>query len=112
MFENYSAEAQEIEREIVRRGIALNIDWGDEPAVRALAREALAYHHDMTGTTPADHSVQWRAKFELFGLAQLMLKVMTESAAEDIETHGGPVWKAFGRALWREAYPQTPSRHG
>ncbi len=102
MFENYAEEAQRIETEIVRHGIALGIDWNNEAEVRALAREALAYHPDggkvSHGDTPA-----WRAKQELFGLAQLMLTVMTESAEADIETHGGPAWKAFGRALWKES---------
>ena len=39
----------------------------------------------------------------LFGLANLMLRTMEESAGVGIESHGGPVWKAFGRALWAEA---------
>jgi excinuclease ABC subunit A len=43
-----------------------------------------------------------RARLELFGLAQLMLTVMRESADENIDTHGGPAWKAFARALWSE----------
>jgi hypothetical protein len=32
-----------------------------------------------------------------------MLKTMEESAIVGIESHGGPVWKAFSRALWTEA---------
>jgi hypothetical protein len=27
---------------------------------------------------------------------------MKESADEDVDTHGGPAWKAFARALWAE----------
>jgi hypothetical protein len=102
-FEHYAEEAKQIEEEIVRRGIALDIDWNDSVAVRALAREALAYHPGKDEKVSHGDTPLWRAKLELFGLAQLMLKVMTESAAEDIETHGGDVWKAFGRALWQEA---------
>ncbi|MBU1237513.1 MAG: hypothetical protein KJ634_08430 [Gammaproteobacteria bacterium] len=102
MFENYAEEARRIETEIIRHGIALGIDWDDDVAVRALAREALAYHPDGEKVSRGDTPTH-RAKVELFGLAQLMLTVMAESAGEDIETHGGPVWKAFGRALWAES---------
>jgi hypothetical protein len=98
-FENYAEEASRIEHEIARYGIALGIDWNDEVAVRTLAREALAFRpSETTQETPES-----RTKLELFGLAQLMLHTMTESAGENIATHGGPVWKAFGRALWLES---------
>jgi hypothetical protein len=99
-FEHHAEEARRIEQQIVRQGIALGIDWDDAVAVRALAREALACHIDAEHpATPANIE-----KLELFGLAQLMLKVMAESAnEEDLHTHGGPVWKAFGRALWLES---------
>ncbi len=98
-FENYAEEARRIELEIERYGVALGVDWEDGVAVRTLAREALAYHP--SETTP--NSPEFRAKFELFGLAQLMLRIMAESAEENIETHGGRAWKAFGRALWIES---------
>jgi hypothetical protein len=98
-FENYNREADELEREIARLGIALQIDWDDAVAVHALAREALAHH----GAGAAPKSPQAMAKLELFGLTQLMLKVMRESAEENMLTHGGPVWKRFARALWAEA---------
>lgn len=99
VFENYAEEAQRIEREIARHGYMLGIDWEDDAAVRALAREALAYN----SSTAPPITPEFRAKLDLFGLAQLMLKVMTDSAGENIETHGGPTWKAFGRALWLES---------
>jgi hypothetical protein len=98
-FEDYGGEAQRIEREIVRYGVVLGIDWNDEMGVRALAREALACRAPELSESPES-----RAKLELFGLAQLMLKVMTESAGEDVELHGGPAWKALGRALWQESH--------
>lgn len=98
-FENFSRQAAQLELEIERKGIALGIDWNDAAAVDALARDALAYragHH----AHPHDDIRQY-ARAELFGLAHLMLQVMKESALENIETHGGPVWKALGGALWR-----------
>ena len=98
-FENYARQAQELEREIVRHGIALGIDWEDPAAVRLLAREALA-HHAAATVRPGD--TETLAREELFGLINLMLRVMAESAGNGIETHGGPAWKALARALWAE----------
>jgi hypothetical protein len=103
IFEHYAEEAQRIEQEIVRHGIALGIDWQDVAAVRALAREALALHPADGEKVSLGDTPEARAKLEIFGLAQLMLKVMAESADNDIHTHGGEVWKAFGRALWQES---------
>ena len=99
-FENYSREAQQIEHEIERKGAILGIDWDDAAQVRKLAREALDcklgdQHCEIDD--PRD-----RVRIELFGLAQLMLAVMKESANADMHTHGGPAWKAFARALWAE----------
>ena len=98
-FENYARQAQELEREIVRKGIALDIDWDDAQAVRLLAREAFA-HQEAVAVAPGDAA--GLARLELFGLINLMLRVMTESAGHGIETHGGPTWKALARALWAE----------
>lgn len=102
-FEHYAEEARRIEQEIVRQGIVLGIDWQDAVAVRTLAREALACHPADGEQVSLGDAPERRAKLALFGLAQLMLKVMTESAAENLTTHGGDVWKALGRALWAEA---------
>lgn len=103
-FENYRREADAIELEIARKGIVLGIDWADEVQVRQLARDALTRGRQetmMAAGNPDDSELQARA--ELFGLAALMLKTMQQSAEEGFETHGGAVWKTFGRALWREA---------
>ena len=96
-FEDFSRQAVQLEREIVRWGLVLGIDWSDDAQVAALARDAVAFRPATHGL-PADP--RERARVELFGLAQLMLTVMTESAGEGIHTHGGPAWKAFGRALF------------
>jgi hypothetical protein len=103
IFEHYAEEAQLIEQEIVRHGIVLGMDWQDQVAVRTLAREALACRPAEGEKVSLGDTPEQRAKFKIFGLAQLMLKVMAESADDDIETHGGDVWKAFGRALWLES---------
>lgn len=102
-FEHYAADTQEIELEIQRRGIVLGIDWNDEMQVRALAREALSHAPQKSGiptSAPVDYRLM--AKLDLFGLAGLMLKTMEESATVGIESHGGPAWKAFAKALWTE----------
>ncbi|MFZ2853391.1 MAG: hypothetical protein WAZ34_04685 [Rhodocyclaceae bacterium] len=103
-FEHYAADTQEIELEIQRRGIILGIDWNDETQVRALAREALSHTPQKSGiSTSAPVDYRLMAKLDLFGLAGLMLKTMEESAIVGIESHGGPVWKAFSKALWIES---------
>jgi hypothetical protein len=99
-FEDYAREARQIERQIERKGLVLGIDWNDATQVSQLAREAIECrldpeHPECTSTDP-----RTRARIELFGLAQLMLTVMKQSAEEDLLTHGGAVWKAFARALW------------
>ena len=102
-FENYAAEAAQLETEIARKGIILGIDWNNDAQVNAIARRALTSHVD---TLELDHpaaSAKGMATLELVGLSQLMLRVMKESADDGIITHGGPVWKALGRALWEQA---------
>ncbi len=111
-FENYAQDTKDIELEIERKGVALGIDWKNEEAVRALAREAL----DFSSTTEdarkidATHLDYTRlAKLELFGLAGLMLRTMQDSAADaGFESHGGDAWKAFARALWAERKLRQP----
>lgn len=99
-FEHYGAETRQLEIEIERKGIILEIDWQDAVRVRELARRALDFKPGDVAHECDDP--EHRALCELFGLAQLMLTVMAESAAEGIHTHGGPTWKAFARALWAE----------
>lgn len=98
-FENYPEETRQLELEIERKGIALGIDWNDAAVVDALACEALDFapgsHPDLA------HDRARLIRFELIGLAGLMLRVMTESANDHILTHGGVAWKALGRALWK-----------
>ena len=99
-FENYSREAAQIEHEIETKGVILGIDWNNAVQVRELARQALDCKLGAGNCKPED--ADDRARIALFGLAQLMLTVMRESANEGLDTHGGPAWKAFARALWAE----------
>jgi hypothetical protein len=102
-FEDFAGQAQQLEREIVRWGLVLGIDWDDQAQVAQLAREAIECRMDPQHPECTSKDPRTRARIELFGLAQLMLTVMAQSAAEGMHTHGGPVWKAFGRALYEES---------
>lgn len=103
-FENYTQDAAEIETELVRRGVVLGLDWSNEAEVRALAREAINHlAEDIRVSTSDPVDYQRMAKIDLFGLAGVMLKTMEESAGYGFESHGGPAWKAFAKALWAEA---------
>lgn len=99
-FENYAREALALEHEIETKGVILGIDWNDAGQVRELARQAFDCKLGAVDCEP-DEPID-RARIELFGLAQLMLTVMKESAEQDLHTHGGAAWKAFARALWAE----------
>ena len=109
-FENYQQEIRKIEDEIEHMGVALGIDWSDEAQVRALACEALDHAQDRIREAAANpDDQQLGAKVTLFGLASLMLRTMEESAGVGMESHGGPIWKVFGRALWAEAQKRSPN---
>ncbi|NMG28672.1 hypothetical protein [Aromatoleum evansii] len=102
-FEHFARDACELEREILKRGMLLKLDWDDAAIMRKLAREALEGGADHTQALLADPDARLRARGELFALGVLMLRVMEESADTGVHTHGGPAWKAFGRALIQEA---------
>lgn len=108
-FENYRGDAEAIEREIVRMGLVLGIDWSDVGAVRQLAREALSVHRAEAARDGTTRDARAAAKLELFALAQLMMTVMRQSADEGLHTHGGPAWKALARALWQESGVASPA---
>jgi len=95
-FENYERQLAELEHEIAVRLQVLHVNLHDETALRLLAREAM----DCPEHCPEGAGPETRAKFDLFGLSALMFKAMEESAQAGKELHGGPVWKAFGKALW------------
>ena len=101
--ENYGGQAIQIEHEMVVKGYALDIDWSDEVQLRALARDALTHGQERLDAERHGNDLGNRARLEFFGLVQLMLNVMQQSAGEGMHTHGGPVWKAFSKALWAEA---------
>jgi len=98
-----SQGAAEIETRIERLGIVLGIKWDDDTQVQALAREALYHSQEALAQFSQHHDdYQLKAKIELFGLAALMMQIMTNSADEGVHTHGGEAWKSFSRALMHE----------
>lgn len=103
-FEHFARDACELEREILKRGIVMGLDWSDRATVRKLARETLHGGADHTRALLRDPSPRLRARGELFALGVLMLRVMEESADTGVHTHGGPAWKSFGSALIEEAH--------
>lgn len=109
MFENRTREALEISTAIERKLIALGIDKGDTLAMADLAREALnpaKLNEERVKAETGDRAALTR--FELFGLAELMLKVMEESAVEEhFKVSGNAYWKAFARALYAQQYPSA-----
>jgi hypothetical protein len=96
-------QAREIELEIERMGVVLDIDWSDETQVRELAKEALEHAQETLAAYEHDHSdYRLKTKITLFALANLMLDIMAKSADKGIHTHGGVAWKAFSKALMKE----------
>ncbi len=102
-FGNYARRAEEIEREIFRRGLALGIDWDDPTRLRELARQALSCKPGCVDTLFRSPLSEDRLTAELFALSELMLHTMRQSAQIGVHTSGGKAWKAFGRALYQEA---------
>lgn len=105
MFENRTRDAREISSEIERLLIALGIDHDNESAMLELAHEALDQERVRAAMDKASHGDrQALVRAELFGLAELMLRTMEESArVEGFSISGNDAWKAFGRALYRAA---------
>jgi len=98
-----ASQAQQIETEIERLGVALGINWEDEVAVRRLARESLEHlQSDVKAIQQHHDDYHLRAKVTLFAMANIMLELMAKSADRGIHTHGGVAWKAFSRALMLE----------
>ena len=96
-------DAYEHYRSNLGRGILLGLDWSDTTTLRGLAREALDGGAENTRALLRDPDPKLKARGELFAFAVLMLRTMQESAETGLHTHGGPAWKAFGRALIEEA---------
>ncbi|MFT3760826.1 hypothetical protein [Thauera sp.] len=102
-FGHYARTADELEREIYKRGLALGLDWDDQARMRELARQALSTKSGGVMKLLRSPVRQDKLTGELFALADLMLDTMRQSAQIGVHTSGGKAWKAFGRALYQES---------
>ena len=102
-FGHYARTAEELEREIFKRGLMIGLDWQDPATLRRLAREALTCTTECRLGLLRDPDAALRGKGELFALTEMMLETMRQSALIGVHTHGGETWKAFGRALYEES---------
>lgn len=98
--ENHWDEVAQIETQIMRKMIALGLDWHDATAMKLLAGECKVFGPAEVQAAYAskDHSRITRA--ELFSLASIMMQTMENATLESREVHGGEVWKAFGKHLY------------
>lgn len=98
---------RELELEIERKCLILQLDCMDEVAVQTFAHDVLT-HLDRYGKAAAEGDMQARIKIELYGLAVLMHKsntatygpaYMTQLAA--LAEHES-AWVNIARAIWNE----------
>ena len=98
--ENHWNEVSSIETELLRKMIALGVDWHDDAAMAQLASECKAFGPADAGAAYASHDLKRITKAELFALASLMLRTMEDAALEGRDVHAGEVWKSFGKHLY------------
>ncbi|MFZ2302121.1 MAG: hypothetical protein WAW10_09670 [Gallionella sp.] len=98
--EDHRSETSHIEIELMRKMLALGLDWRDDAAMKRLASECKAFGPEQARAAFASNDTQAKTKAEIFVLASLMMKTMGSAANESREVHGGEVWKAFGKHLY------------
>ena len=98
--EDHRTETSLIERELMRKMLALGLDWHDDAAMKKLAGECKAFGPEQAQAAFAHGDGEAKIKAEIFALASLMMKTMGSAANDDREVHGGDVWKAFGKHLY------------
>lgn len=98
--ENHWDEVAQIETELMRKMIALGLDWHDEPAMKQLAAECKVFGPAAVKAAYASGDQQQITRAKLFSLASLMIRTMENATLEGRDVHGGEVWKAFGRHLY------------
>jgi len=98
--ENHWDEIVQIETELMRHMIALNIDWHDESAMIQLATECKNFGPVDAHAVYAENDRQQITKAELFGLVSIMIRTMESAALDQRDVHGGEVWKALGKHLY------------
>ena len=91
----------------------LGIEWNDDAKALALAKESLFHSKEILAQFSMHHDdYKLKAKMELFGLAAVMMQIMTDSADEGFHTCGGVAWKAFFRVLIHETWVFVGTSNG
>ena len=85
-FGHYARTADELEREIVKRGIAIGLDFGDAVRLRELAQQALSCTSGCVMKLLRSPIRQEKLTGELFALSELMLVNMRQAAVQNNET--------------------------
>jgi|ERR1035437_5832718 hypothetical protein len=98
--ENHWDEVAQIETELMRKMIALGLDWHDASAMKQLASECKVFGPGDVQAAYASNDQQRKTKAELFSLASLMIQTMENATLEKRDVHGGEIWKAFGKHLY------------
>jgi hypothetical protein len=98
--ENHRVETSHIETELMRKMLALGLDWHDDATMMKLASECKAFGPAQAQAAFASSNMEAKIKADIFVLASLMMKTMGSAANEGREVHGGEVWKAFGKHLY------------
>ncbi len=98
---------RELELEIERKCLILQLDYEDDGAVNAFAHDVIS-HLDRYGKAAADGNMQARVKIELYGMAVLMHKSNAAnfganylSRLDDLSGHES-AWVKIARAIWNE----------
>jgi hypothetical protein len=99
--ENHWDEVSQIETELRRYMMALGLDWHDEAAMSQLASECKAFCPSDAQAAYTSHDSKLINKAKFFGLVSTMMRTMESAARENRDVHGGEVWKAFGKHLYR-----------
>ena len=98
--ENHWAEVANIELELQRYMIALNLDWHDDAAMTQLAAESKDFGPGNANAAYASNDPTRITKAKLFGLVAMMLQTMQSAANDNRDVHGGELWKAFAKHLY------------
>ncbi|HEY6895807.1 MAG TPA: hypothetical protein VI279_00980 [Rhodocyclaceae bacterium] len=97
-----NADAANIDSELARKAAVFGLDWSDDGQVRKLARLALANNGETIKLDCSLASPEGQAKMEIFGLAQMALKLADDAKAAATELNTGPALGAMLKALQAE----------
>ncbi len=98
--EDHWSEVSRIETELLRKMVALGVEWHDDVAMARLAAECRTYGPADAQAAYASHDPARIAQAEFFALVSLMLRAMQNAALEDRDVHAGQVWKSFAKHLY------------